>query len=71
MDVFEIPSPNGIHQCVVLPLLGPRFEPGLLSRPSEDQGLLLRGIARQVTEGLACLHAHGICHGGRHDHSFT
>ncbi|KAL2209471.1 kinase-like protein [Sarocladium strictum] len=70
LDCFEVRSPNGTHQCIVLPLLGRNVasEPSWSRVDTEEPKptlptSALRKIARQATEALACLHDTGICHG--------
>ncbi|KAL8987509.1 MAG: hypothetical protein Q9169_008692 [Polycauliona sp. 2 TL-2023] len=65
LDKFEIQGPNGTHDCLVLPLLGPSV---WQKAESYASGLLhpelARKVARQVSEALAYLHSIGIGHGG-------
>lgn len=64
-DHFSISGPNGTHQCLVLPLLGPRVSPDLWSS-LEIPGPTLRSMCRQTTQAMVFLHGNGICHGGQY-----
>lgn len=66
LDHFAVAGPNGTHHCLVLPVLGPRVSPDLMSYMAEgiDAAPILRRMARQATQALGFLHKHGICHGG-------
>lgn len=60
-EVFWETGPNGKHLCIVTPVLGPDIS---ASRARNfDDTKLLKDICFQLTEGLAYLHDHGICHG--------
>lgn len=56
LDHFSVKGPNGTHQCIVLPVLGPRVPPELWARMKEDPGHLLRKMAYQATQALSFLH---------------
>ncbi|KAK0111103.1 hypothetical protein ONS95_001480 [Cadophora gregata] len=62
-DVFQINGPNGLHYCLVLPILGRSIK--TMSERSERQlPISLRHKAsQQVASGLAYLHSLNICHG--------
>jgi len=61
---FIFRGPNGIHQCFVYPLLGPKVSLGVFfGAPNLDQ--ILRDICRNITEAVAFIHAGAVCHGGR------
>ena len=62
LDQFQIDGPNGLHFCFVYPVLGPRIS--CVLKEFEDPDKDLRNIALQAVQGMACLHRHGICHGG-------
>ncbi|KAI6772986.1 hypothetical protein HG530_003944 [Fusarium avenaceum] len=62
---FTIQGPNGTHQCLVLPPLGPRVSPDLWMRLEKDPGMALRKFAHQTTQALDFLHKSQICHGGK------
>jgi len=64
LDSFSITGPNGLHQCIVLPVLGPCVSPRLWLRLKKDPGPVLRGAAYQTALAMDFLHRHGICHGG-------
>jgi hypothetical protein len=61
---FEVHGPNGTHQCVVFPLLGPCVSPTLWQR-LEHPGPLLRKLCHQAVQALNCLHESSIGHGGQ------
>ncbi|KAM7187460.1 Protein kinase-like domain containing protein [Rhypophila sp. PSN 637] len=61
--MFTFEGPNGVHLCLVLPVLGP-------SASDLSQGLdcrlrpwLARKVGYEVAKALAKLHSHGLCHG--------
>ncbi len=62
-DSFKVTGPNGSHQCLLFPVLGPSLQISelvkALSRPVRLQ------VCQQVTSAMAFLHDHGICHGGK------
>ncbi|CAK7273999.1 hypothetical protein SEPCBS57363_005937 [Sporothrix epigloea] len=60
-DSFKISGPNGEHQCLVLPLLGPGLE--FMKASAAISTAVRRDICRQVASATAFLHQHGICHG--------
>lgn len=64
LDHFSVEGPNGTHQCIVLPVLGPCVSPDLWMWMEQDPDTVLRGMARQATEALNFLHKSNICHGG-------
>jgi hypothetical protein len=61
---FVYKGPNGDHQCLVLPVLGPPVAPDLWHR-LDHPGPVLRGMCRQTCEALSFLHQNSICHGGK------
>ena len=65
LDSFSIQGPNGSHQCIVLPVLGPCVSPNLWLRMKKDPGPILRGMAHQAAGAMRFLHKNGLCHGGR------
>jgi hypothetical protein len=64
LDHFAIEGPNGTHQCIVLPVLGPCVSPKLWLRIEGDAGPFLRKLAHQSAQAMSFLHKNGICHGG-------
>ncbi|KAI1809097.1 kinase-like protein [Poronia punctata] len=62
LDHFEIKGPNGTHSVFVYPVLGPRVS-GLSSLEVPKTDSELRKVCFQVTQAMATLHAHGVCHG--------
>ncbi|KIH91881.1 hypothetical protein SPBR_01627 [Sporothrix brasiliensis 5110] len=63
LDTFSITGPNGTHQCIVLPLLGPCVSPDLWVRLKDEPGPVLRKMAYQAVKAINFLHTNGICHG--------
>ncbi|EEU35232.1 uncharacterized protein NECHADRAFT_54574, partial [Fusarium vanettenii 77-13-4] len=61
---FYIDGPNGIHLCLVLPVLGPSAYRVSHYLESRMQPRLARSVALQVAQALAELHSQGLCHGG-------
>ncbi|KAJ6444327.1 DNA polymerase epsilon subunit C [Purpureocillium lavendulum] len=61
-DRFFIHGPNGAHECLVLPLLGPPISPDIWSDLSHPESTL-RAMCHQASLALAHLHHSGICHG--------
>lgn len=61
-DSFKISGPNGEHQCLVLPALGPSLrkiiDSDALSSPMRHT------VCLQVASAIEFLHKHRICHGG-------
>lgn len=65
LDSFSVKGPNGVHQCIVLPVLGPCISPRLwLSL--KDPAPVLRGMAYQSALAMSYLHKLGLCHGGKY-----
>lgn len=65
LDSFSITGPNGQHQCIVLPVLGPCVSPRLwLSL--KDPVPTLRKMAYQSVLAMQFLHKNNLCHGGRY-----
>ncbi|KAL5316343.1 hypothetical protein ACEPPN_015388 [Leptodophora sp. 'Broadleaf-Isolate-01'] len=60
-DVFQINGPNGLHYCLVLPVLGPSIKD--MSERQLPKSLRHKA-SQQITSGLAYLHSLEICHGG-------
>ncbi|EXK27642.1 CMGC protein kinase [Fusarium oxysporum f. sp. lycopersici 4287] len=63
LDSFSVQGPNGTHQCLVLPPLGPCVSPHLWMRFEKDPAAVLRKFAYQTTQALDFLHKNQICHG--------
>ncbi|KAJ4307741.1 hypothetical protein N0V84_012525 [Fusarium piperis] len=63
LDHFALDGPNGTHQCLVTPLLGPRVAPDLWHHMKQDPDVMLPRLARQATQALNFLHKNKICHG--------
>ena len=68
LDSFSITGPNGTHQCIVLPVLGPCVSPRLWFMLRKAPGPVLRGMAHQAALAMNFLHQNGICHGGKSRH---
>lgn len=64
LDHFSVEGPNGTHQCIILPVLGPCVSPRLWIRIEKDPGPVLRKIAYQAAQAMNFLHKNGMCHGG-------
>ena len=64
IDQFCIDGPNGIHQCIVLPVLGPCVSPELWTQIGESPEPKLRKMAHQAAKAMNFLHKNNICHGG-------
>ena len=60
VDSFSVTGPNGSHQCLVYPLLGPSVKRTLKILPESSGGR----VCRQIASGVEFLHENGICHGG-------
>ncbi|KAM0421243.1 hypothetical protein ACHAPT_010965 [Fusarium lateritium] len=60
LDHFLVDGPNGTHQCIVLPILGPCVSPRLWMRLGEDPASVLRKMACQATMALNYLHKNQI-----------
>ncbi|KAK4466308.1 kinase-like domain-containing protein [Cladorrhinum samala] len=60
---FEVTGPNGTHQCIVLPVLGPCVSPSLWLKLDRDPAAVLRKLARQSAQALNFLHKNNLCHG--------
>ncbi|KAI0180608.1 kinase-like domain-containing protein [Hypoxylon sp. FL1284] len=63
LDQFSIMGPNGEHHALVYPVLGPRISRLFNKVNDDDLDATLRKAARQVTQAMSILHAHGIRHG--------
>lgn len=63
-ETFTIRGPNGFHQCLVLELGGPSLG-GITLHCKRPPLPFLKAAARNLAEGLAALHAAGVCHGGK------
>lgn len=62
LDTFATTGPNGSHQCIVLPVLGPCVSPHLwLSL--DDPVPVPRGMAYQSAVAMSFFHKQGLCHG--------
>ena len=71
LDSFVEVGPNGTHQCIVLPVLGPRVSPDLWMMIEKDPGPVLRKMAKQAAQAMSFLHKNGVCHGGTSFSSMT
>ena len=60
-DFFQINGPNGLHYCLVLPVLGPSIKDMSQRQLPES---LRHEASQQIANGLAYLHSLDICHGG-------
>ncbi|KAH9985551.1 kinase-like protein [Xylariaceae sp. FL0662B] len=60
-DSFDVSGPNGVHHCLVMPVLGPNL---LDSRVSKAlPGPVRHKVCQQLASAVLHLHDHGICHG--------
>ena len=62
-NYFGIDGFNGFHPCLVMPVAGPRVVDFWMHR--NLKGETARNFAQQVARGVAYLHKHGVCHGGK------
>ncbi|KFA45857.1 hypothetical protein S40293_09356 [Stachybotrys chartarum IBT 40293] len=60
-DSFRISGPNGDHQCLVFPVLGPSLYNPEVNASLSDSAR--HQVCRQIADALAFLHSCGICHG--------
>ncbi|KJZ71073.1 hypothetical protein HIM_09545 [Hirsutella minnesotensis 3608] len=60
-DSFKISGPNGEHQCLVFPFLGPSLRNS--KTLATLSGSARHGICQQVASAVEFLHRNGICHG--------
>lgn len=65
---FQISGPNGQHQCLVLPVLGPSLENTKVV--AALAGSTRHQVCQQVASAVSFLHHHGVCHGGKLNSSF-
>ena len=65
-DSFQISGPNGIHECLVLELLGPSVADYLDAHSSIERlpGTLAKTVVKQALLGLCFLHERNITHAG-------
>ncbi|KAI8716112.1 EKC/KEOPS complex subunit BUD32 [Fusarium sp. LHS14.1] len=63
LEHFTFQGPNGTHQALVLPVLGPRVSPEIWRHMKTNPNVTLRQLARQATKALNFLHKNQICHG--------
>lgn len=66
LDCFSLAGPNGIHNCLVLELLGPSVADVVDSCCKDDRlpASLAKAFSRQALQGLDLLARHSIGHGG-------
>ena len=66
-ETFTIRGPNGCHRCLVMDLGGPSLHQ-LTSRGTDRRPAFsfLKAAARGLVDGVAILHAAGVCHGGKY-----
>ncbi|KAI1372944.1 kinase domain-containing protein [Hypoxylon crocopeplum] len=60
-DSFKVVGPNGNHQCLVLPVLGPSLQDFKVVEAL--LGPMRLQVCQQVAGAVAFLHDRGICHG--------
>lgn len=71
LDHFSLEGPNGTHQCIVLPVLGPCVSPRLWLRIEANPESVLRRMANQAVKAMRFLHNNGLCHGGKSSSVFV
>ena len=64
LDHFEHDGPNGIHLCLVLPVMMSDGE-SMTVRDIPRQSSYVRAISQQILLGLDFLHGIGVIHGGK------
>ncbi|KAJ5935369.1 hypothetical protein N7466_004916 [Penicillium verhagenii] len=77
LDAFTHEGPNGVHQCLVLELLGPSVnhvlrdysDPCSPNDPLEPE-IILR-LSTQVIKAVRFIHSSGMCHGDVSDHNMA
>lgn len=52
LNSFSVEGPNGIHQCIVLPILGRCVSHHLWLQMKKDPGPVLRGMAQQTVRAM-------------------
>jgi serine/threonine protein kinase len=65
-DSFTFEGPNGVHQCLILELLGASMSS--MSENYETNRLpsgLAWDVARQAVQAISYMHDMGIVHGGQ------
>ncbi|KAK4207539.1 kinase-like domain-containing protein [Rhypophila decipiens] len=62
--MFTFEGPNGVHLCVVLPVLGPSASDLSRGLDCRLRPWLARKVGYEVAKALAKLHSHDLCHGG-------
>ena len=64
-DDFEVHGPNGVHQCLVMELLGPSMA-SLAESIAANRlpGDIACKVARQVVQAVAYMHRMDVVHGG-------
>ena len=69
LDDFSHHGPNGIHQCLVLELLGPAVGIVLADyhegRDKLDPEIIFR-MSTQLLRAIKFIHNAGMCHGGEY-----
>ncbi|KAL9578020.1 MAG: hypothetical protein Q9212_005993 [Teloschistes hypoglaucus] len=63
LDHFSHEGPNGTHDCLVFPVLGPNFRDKNHALQGRFPADFARKICYQMGEGLAYLHSSGVVHG--------
>ena len=64
LDHFELDGPNGIHSCLVLPVMMSGGE-SMTVRGIPRQSSYVWAISQQILLGLDFLHGIGVIHGGK------
>lgn len=69
LDSFHHEGPNGVHQCLVLELLGPTIDNALAEYTDDGDGMLntkdVFRLTGQLLEAVRFIHHDGYSHGGK------
>ena len=63
LDHFELKGPNGLHLCLVFPIMLSDGE-AMTVREKPRNSAYVRTISKQILQGLEYIHEAGIIHGG-------
>lgn len=70
LDNFQVSGPNGVHDCIVLEILGSSIQDLVETRFDCERlpGKIAKRAAKQALDGLDYLHKSKIGHGGMCTH---